>query len=231
MIEEMLDTIERSIEDVKRKFYGVATGTVSDVEDPLMLGRVKVRLESIDASDSLPWARVAVPFAGLLSGHYFIPGVGDTVLVAFEHGDVNAPYVIGSLWTAMAPPPLTSPTAEIRVIRTLAGNQIAIGERPPTITVQTGPTPAAQIPSPASPTASYHTIELGSAGITATTATKIALEVGTTSITIEPTSITLRVGGNTIAMSSSGIEITATGQLEIKASGVCTVQGSLVKIN
>ena len=65
--------------------------------DPLTLGRVQVQLPFIDALDLSPWARIAVPMAGLGHGHYFIPNLSDEVLVAFEHGDVNAPYIIGSL--------------------------------------------------------------------------------------------------------------------------------------
>ena len=43
--------------------------------------------------------------SGVLSGVSFLPQVGDEVLVAFEQGDVNVPYVIGSLWNGFAPPP------------------------------------------------------------------------------------------------------------------------------
>ena len=78
----------------------------------------------LDSLDLSPWARIALPMAGVLHGMYFIPNINDEVLVAFEHGDVNAPYIIGSLWNAMAPPPLQSPVPQIRAIRTLAGNQI-----------------------------------------------------------------------------------------------------------
>jgi phage baseplate assembly protein gpV len=231
MMEEMLDTLERSIEDVRRKFHGVATGTVTDVDDPLQLGRVKVRLESVDASDTLSWARLAVPFAGFMSGHYFVPNVGDAVLVAFEHGDLNAPYVLGGLWNAMARPPLMSPQDQVRAIRTLGGNQIVLRESPATVTVQTGPTTPGATPAPAVATAPYHTIELGPDGITATTAKKITLQVATTSIVIEPTKITLAVGGSTIEMTAAGVRIEATGKIDVKAAGTCTVQAALVRIN
>lgn len=231
MIESLFETLEQSIEDVKRKFYGVTTGFVASVDDPEMLGRVQVKLPFLDALDQAPWARVAVPFTGMLHGHYFIPNVGDEVLVAFEHGDTHAPYVVGSLWNAFAPPPLQSPLSQVRVIRTQAGNQIAITETPASITIQTATASPTPMPMPASPTGPHQTIALDTSGISAMTPTKITLQVSTTSIVITPTSITLQVGASVLTMSDGGIDISAAGQVNIKSAGTCTVKASLVTIN
>jgi phage baseplate assembly protein gpV len=116
---------------------GVQVGRVINLLDPLLLGRVQVQLPSIDALDLSPWARVATPAAGLASGFYWIPNLGDEVLVAFENGDVNAPYIIGCLWSAIMVPPLPSPLPQVRMIRTPLGNQIMFTEAPPTITIST----------------------------------------------------------------------------------------------
>ena len=231
MIESLFEALEQSIEDVKRKFYGVTSGVVSSVDDPQMLGRVQVKLPFLDAQDQAPWARVAVPFTGMLHGHYFIPAVDDEVLVAFEHGDTNVPYVVGSLWNAFAPPPLQSPMPDIRVIRTSGGNQIAFTESPASITIQTEATSSTPIPTPASPTGPHQTIALDTSGISAMTPTKITLQVNTTSLVIEPSGITMRVGGNTVAITNGGVDITASGAVNIKSSGNCTVQAPLVSIN
>ena len=116
---------------------GVQVGRVINLLDPLLLGRVQVQLPFIDALDLSPWARVAMPAAGLASGFYWIPNLGDEVLVAFENGDINAPYIIGCLWSAIVVPPLPSPLPQIRMIRTPLGNQIMFTEAPPTITIST----------------------------------------------------------------------------------------------
>lgn len=116
---------------------GVQVGRVINLLDPLLLGRVQVQLPFIDALDLSPWARVAMPAAGLASGFYWIPNLGDEVLVAFENGDVNAPYIIGCLWSAIMVPPLPSPLPQVRMIRTPLGNQIMFTEVPPTITIST----------------------------------------------------------------------------------------------
>lgn len=231
MIEDVIDALETSIADVKKKFYGVCTARVINLADPLMLGRVQVQLPSIDALDLQPWARVAVPMAGIMHGYYFIPNMMDEVLVAFEHGDMSAPYIIGSLWTAMAPPPLPTPYAQIRAIRTLAGNQIVMTEAPPTVTIQNGPTAPAVMPAPPVPTGPYSSVVLSSAGVSAMGPALVSLQVATSSIVITPTTITLQCGSNIVALGPQGIEIGTTGTINIIAGGPCTVMAPMVSIN
>lgn len=231
MIEELLEGVEESLAAITKKFYGVLTARVIGLEDPLTLGRVQVQLPSIDAVDLQPWARVAVPMAGLLHGSYFIPSVTDEVLVAFEHGDLKAPYIIGSLWSAFAPPPLPSPLAEIRAIRTLGGNQLVFTELPPSVTLQTGPTPPETLPMPASPTGPHHTVALSPAGIEIMSPTTIMLAVGQSTLVITPTSITLQSGGNVVALTPGGVNITAGGPVSITAAGTCAVTAPLITLN
>ena len=57
-----------------------------------------------------PWARLANQSAGTDRGSYFVPQAGDEVLVAFNHGDVREPYVLGSLWNTIDKPPADDPT-------------------------------------------------------------------------------------------------------------------------
>lgn len=231
MIEELLGGLSDSLESIAKKYYGVATARVINLLDPLLLGRVQVQLPFIDALDLQPWARIAVPMAGILHGHYFVPNIGDEVLVAFEHGDIKAPYVIGSLWTALAPPPLQSPLAQIRAIRTLAGNQLVFTEAPPSVTLQTGPTPPAAMPFPPSPVGPHHTVALSPAGIQAMSPTTITLAVGQSTIVITPTSITLTSAGNVVALTPGGVNIAAAGPLTITAAGPCSVTAPVIKLN
>ena len=150
MIEELLEQVEQ---DGAKKYYGVTVGRVINMLDPLAIGRLQVQMPFIDSLDLAPWARVCVPMAGMLSGEYYIPNLGDEVLVAFEHGDVNVPYILGGLWNAIERPALPSPVPQIRCTRTLVGNQIVFTEVPwPSVTViQNGPTSPIPIPSPPSP--------------------------------------------------------------------------------
>jgi len=202
-LSEKLKDIE---ENGPKQLYGVYTGTVMPFPDVppvgLLMGRIKVKLSTIDPLEPVEaWARVAVPMAGLLHGTYFIPLPGTEVLVAFENGDINSPYVIGSLWNGTAPPPLPLPETQVRMIRTPAGNQIVFTEVPPTVTIQSGP--SAPVPTPG-PT----TINLSAVGALIASLTTITLQVGASSmISITPASIVLQAGGNIISLSAAGILI------------------------
>lgn len=89
-------------------FYGVYTAIVTDVVDPDGQGRVKVKLPWAPDEDGITydaWARLATMMAGADRGTWFIPDVGDEVLVSFEAGDPDRPVVIGALWNGADAPP------------------------------------------------------------------------------------------------------------------------------
>jgi uncharacterized protein involved in type VI secretion and phage assembly len=68
---------------------GVAVAVVKENKDESGLGRVKVAYPWHSQPHQSYWARVATPMAGKDRGIYFIPEVGDEVLVAFERGDLR----------------------------------------------------------------------------------------------------------------------------------------------
>jgi uncharacterized protein involved in type VI secretion and phage assembly len=99
---------ERLPEGWGGRWYGVAPATVIDIKDPDGHGRVQVTLPWAPDSGGgryEAWARVATLFAGKDRGSWFMPEVGDELLVAFEHGDPARPYVIGALWNGSDKPP------------------------------------------------------------------------------------------------------------------------------
>jgi hypothetical protein len=229
VIETLLDKIESSIEEINKKYYGVVAGTVLNLGDGMMIGRVQVKVPFIDSLDLMPWARVAVPMAGLEHGTYFIPNVGDEVLVAFEHGDVKAPYIIGCLWNALSRPPLLSPVPQIRAIRTLTGNQIVFTEVPPSVTIQTAPTPPEAMPAPPTPTGPYQTIMLSSAGIQIMSPMPIQIVAGTNIINLMPDGITI-TGTPNLNLTATGVVNITGPAINIKGSAI-NITGGLVKIN
>jgi hypothetical protein len=63
------------------------------------MNRVRIRYPwQADGEDASPWIRMALPMASGYSGFNFVPEVDDEVMVDFENGNVERPYVIGALY-------------------------------------------------------------------------------------------------------------------------------------
>ncbi|WLQ37808.1 VgrG-related protein [Streptomyces castrisilvae] len=76
---------------------GLVSGTVTDTHDPEGSGRVKVRFPWLSDEYASDWARTAQS-GGTGGGEAFIPEVGDEVLVGFEQGHLDRPYVLAGLY-------------------------------------------------------------------------------------------------------------------------------------
>ncbi|MBI5927829.1 MAG: VgrG-related protein [Chloroflexi bacterium] len=93
-------------------------------------GLVKVKYPWLDDGKESFWARIAGPGFGAERGIYFMPEVNDEVLIAFEHGDFNRPFIIGGLFNGKDAPPekidkvAVSGKVKTRVIRTRTGHTI-----------------------------------------------------------------------------------------------------------
>lgn len=89
-------------------WYGVYAALVTDIKDPNNQGRVKVTLPwSGDSAGGRYecWARLATLMGGNQRGSWFVPDVDDEVLIAFEAGSSQRPYVVGALWNGRDAPP------------------------------------------------------------------------------------------------------------------------------
>ncbi|MCX4445303.1 VgrG-related protein [Streptomyces sp. NBC_01789] len=79
------------------RWAGLVSGTVTDTHDPEGSGRVKVRFPWLSDEYASDWARTAQS-GGTGGGEAFIPEVGDEVLVGFEQGHLDRPYVLAGLY-------------------------------------------------------------------------------------------------------------------------------------
>ena len=111
--------------------YGVEVGIVTNVQDPDKLGRVKVQLPRLPGGPESTWARVSQPAAGAGRGFYWLPEVGDEVLVAFELGEPRCPYVLGALWNGKDKPMngAYEPDNTTRMIQTKSGHKIILSDK------------------------------------------------------------------------------------------------------
>lgn len=97
--ERLLDLFETFIHN---RFYGKYEAVVTDVDDPLGIGRVRARVPAVLGEEQQSgWALPCVPFGGGRDrGMLFLPEVGDTVWIEFAAGDPTRPIWTGAFWGA-----------------------------------------------------------------------------------------------------------------------------------
>lgn len=115
-----------------RKFYGKYRGIVSDIEDPLMTGRIKARVKDVYGDDESGWAMPCAPFSGSEVGLYALPKKGAGVWIEFEHGDPEYPIWSGGWWGSVAemPKALLAPPYKKVMLITEGGNKITLDDTP-----------------------------------------------------------------------------------------------------
>ena len=79
------------------------------------------------------WVRVAQIATGVGTTSIWIPGIGDEVVLAFEHGDPRRPVIIGSMWNGKDLPSSSFPANKFRVMfqgRSISGgiNEIVMDD-------------------------------------------------------------------------------------------------------
>jgi uncharacterized protein involved in type VI secretion and phage assembly len=127
MHDELLRTL-LAPDDHHGRIFGVVVGVVTNNRDPEGMHRVKLRFPWLHQEHESHWARVSAAMAGPGRGAYFLPEVDDEVLVAFEHGSLEHPFVIGALWNGKDAPPENNDNGQnnSRTIRSRSGHVLRL---------------------------------------------------------------------------------------------------------
>lgn len=192
---------------------GVAIAVVTQNRDPDGLGRVKLKFSWESEPRESDWARCAVPMAGQDRGTYFLPEVGDEVLVAFEREDMRFPYVLGALWNGQDKPPGNNSDGknDRRVIKSRAGH---------TLTFDDGAQGSVELRLQDGKHLLINdqglVLEDGSGN-------KVSIQSSSGAISIEATA--------SLTLKAPSITLDASATAELKAGATMTVRGGLVQIN
>ena len=104
------------------------TALVVENADPQGLGRIRVKF-SWQLTAPSPWIRMTQPHGGVDKGFHFIPEIGEEVMVGFEAGNAEKPFVIGTLYHGTAKPEsFTTDTNDVKAIRTRSGHTIELND-------------------------------------------------------------------------------------------------------
>lgn len=189
------------------RIFGVVIGIVSNNQDPDGLARVKVTFPWLSESEESHWARIVSFMAGEKRGAYFLPEVGDEVLLAFEHGDINRPYVIGALWNGVDKSPASNDDGNnnVRLIQSRSGHIIRLDD-----------------------TDGSEKIEI----IDKKGSNSVIWDTASDKITITAAKdIEIKADQGKIAMQATEIKVNSSGNATIEASGNMTIKGATVNIN
>lgn len=114
---------------------GPQTAIVKENFDKDGVGRIKVHFTWQKSSDMTPWVRITTAHAGNEKGMHFIPEVDEEVLVDFEGGDVEKPFVIGSVYHGGAKSGKEDKDNTIKMIMTKSGNSLVFNDEEGSITI------------------------------------------------------------------------------------------------
>ncbi|MFD0860711.1 type VI secretion system Vgr family protein [Sungkyunkwania multivorans] len=103
---------------------------VTDNVDPDGLSRIKVQFHwQKPLGQETPWLRLMTPHAGGEKGFHFIPEIGEEVLVGFEGGNAERPFVLGTLYNGSAnPQSWKTDKNNVKAIRTRSGHTIEFND-------------------------------------------------------------------------------------------------------
>ena len=226
----------------------VVTNTTDDLED---WGRVKVKYPWMTDEAESFWARLAAPGAGPTAGFSAIPEVGDEVIVAFEHGDINFPVILGGLWNGKhAIPAATAAAAAgekplVRAWQSINGHYIAMhDDADQKIEIMTSGKNSFVMDDTNKKievkTNGGHTITLDD------NSSKVIIKSSGDIEITSPQNIKLEAGANLKMSAKSNVDIEGmnvnvtaklaaalkgSGTAEVSASGTTTIKGALVQIN
>lgn len=197
------------------RVYGVVTGVVRSVDDPSSQGRVLVGLPWLPGDNESYWAPVATLMSGESRGSWFMPEEGDEVLLAFEHGNVDQPFVIGYLWNGIQTPPGDGGHS-VRRLKTVSGHVLEFHDEDGghKILLRSNGGQKVELDDNASSitieTSGGELVKLSPGKVEAATSAGQSIELGDA-----PPAAKVQAGPGTIQMDASGVTVTHPGSVAV----------------
>ncbi|AEV98938.1 type IV secretion protein Rhs [Niastella koreensis] len=109
---------------------------VTDNHDPKGLGRVRVKFHWMNGAEKTPWIRVTSPHGGGGKGMFFIPEVGEEVIVGFEGDSPIKPYIIGTVYHGKASNAYSNAANDVKALQTRSGNKVIMNDKDGSVFVE-----------------------------------------------------------------------------------------------
>jgi Rhs element Vgr protein len=223
---------------------GLHSGKVVKLDgDPSGENKIQVEIPILNSPNSKVWARLGHFWASSAYGAFFIPDVGDEVVLGFFNNDPCQAVILGSLYSSKQKPPFEiAKENKIRAIQTKSSIKLVFDEEKKSFTVET-------------PGKNMLTVSDDAKGISLVDQNKNKVVMDNSGITIESAKdLTLKAKMNIVidaganldgkakanltlkgmkveASANTELTVKGTAKAEISAAGQTVVKGAMVMIN
>ena len=200
---------------------GLQVGIVNQIEsDPDGEYRIRIRLPIVDNQAAGIWARIATLDAGAERGSFFLPEVGDEVIVGFINDDPRDAVVLGMLHSSDKAAPFTaSEDNNKKGFVTREGLKLVFQEQDKSISLET-------------PAGNKIVISDDEGGIIFTDQHGNSIQLDEKGITLNSEqNIDIKAKSNINSQAGSQWKAQASSQAQLKSNGTLTIQGAMININ
>lgn len=222
---------------------GLQIGIVTKLEsDPNSENRIKVRLPIVDPNEDGIWMRIASLDAGNTRGMFFLPEIGDEVIVGFINNDPRHPVVLGMLNSSAKPAPLTASdqndekgytsrsgmtmifndSDKSLIITTPAGKKMTISENAGVISIQDENNNKISMDSSLVSVVSGADISIKATGDVSIEGVNVKVQASS--------SFSLDAGGSSLD-AGNGSATLKSATVDVEGSAQTTIKGGMVMIN
>ncbi len=110
-------------------FSETQSAVVTDNFDPKGLGRIRVKFHWMNGAEKTPWIRVTSAHGGQDKGMYFMPEIGEEVIIGFEGGSATKPYMIGSVYNSKANNSFGNAGNDVKALQTRSGTKLIMNDK------------------------------------------------------------------------------------------------------
>ena len=223
---------------------GLQVGVVKKLDgDPSEENKIQVSVPVLQAETEGVWARLATFYASEDVGNFFVPEVGDEVVLGYMNNDPAHPVILGSLYSSKRKPP-NSLTAEnsLKTILTKSKLKLEFDDEKKIVTILTPGENKVVISdedkSIVLEDQNGNKVELGASGIVLDSPKDIKITAtgnvnieGTGGVGIQSSADVQVEGLNVNNEAKVGFVGKGSATAEVSASGQTTVKGAMVMIN
>ncbi|MDR0683113.1 MAG: type VI secretion system tip protein VgrG [Dysgonamonadaceae bacterium] len=223
---------------------GVHSGKVTKLDgDPSGENKIQVEIPILNGSNNKIWARLSNFWSSNAYGAFFIPDVGDEVVLGFFNNDPCQAVILGSLYSSKQKPPYEIAKGnKTRAILTKSKIRMEFDEEKKILTLETPGKNVIVVSDDAKgillKDQNGNKIEMNSSGIIIESAKDLTLkgkmnvmiDAGTNLNGKAKANITLK-GMKIEASADTELTVKGTAKAEISAAGQTVVKGAMVMIN